>query len=73
MKDVLIHLPPSAEPQPITLQTGLGDSTVEAQFYPYDHLPGGVLVWPQPASGTKGITLVRDGKVTTLSRASGSW
>ena len=68
-----IHTPPSAEPQPITLQSDLGDSVVEAQLYPYDHLPGGVLVWPQPLAATKSITLTRAGKVTTLSRAAGSW
>ena len=72
MKDVLIHTPPSAEPQSLTVQSDLGDSPVEAQFYPYDHLPGGVLVWPQPVAATKAITLTRGGKVTTLARPAGS-
>jgi hypothetical protein len=73
MKDVLIHTPPSAEPQSITVHSDLGDTAVEAQLYPYDHLPGGVLVWPQPVAATKSITLTRAGKVTTLSRAAMAW
>ena len=69
MKDILIHTPPMAQPQAITVQSALGDSVVEAQLYPYDHLPGGVLVWPTPLAATKAITMQRAGKVTTLSRA----
>lgn len=69
IKDILIHTPPMAQSQSITVQSDLGDSVVEAQLYPYDHLPGGVLVWPQPLAATKAITMQRAGKVTTLSRA----
>ena len=53
--------------------TALGDEVVDAQLYPYDHLPGGVLVWPQPKSATRAITVQRAGKSTTLSRAAASW
>jgi peptidase M66-like protein len=73
MTDTLIHTPPSGQPQTITVQSDLGDTAVDAQLYPYDHLPGGVLVWPQPLGATKAITLQRDGKVTTLSRAAAAW
>ena len=73
MTDTLIHTPPMGQPQTITVQSDLGDSAVEAQLYPYDHLPGGVLVWPQPLGATKAITMQRAGKVTTLSRASAAW
>jgi hypothetical protein len=73
MSDARIHAPPMAEPLAITVQTALGSESVEAQLYPYDHLPGGVLVWPQPKSATKAITVARAGKTTTLSRAAASW
>ena len=73
MSDAQLHAPPMAEPLAITVQTALGEEVVDAQLYPYDHLPGGVLVWPQPKSATKAITVERAGKSTTLSRASASW
>jgi predicted small secreted protein len=73
MSDARIHAPPMAEPLTITVQTALGSESVDAQLYPYDHLPGGVLVWPQPKSATKAITVHRAGKSTTLSRAAASW
>ena len=73
MSDARIHAPPMAEPLTITVQTTLGDEVVDAQLYPYDHLPGGVLVWPQPKSATRAITVQRAGKSTTLSRAAASW
>ena len=73
MSDARIHAPPMAEPLAITVQTALGSESVDAQLYPYDHLPGGVLVWPQPKSATKAITVQRAGKTTTLSRAAASW
>jgi hypothetical protein len=73
MSDTLIHTPPSGEPLTITVQSDLGDEALEAQLYPYDHLPGGVLVWPQPLGATKAITVQRAGKVTTLSRSAASW
>jgi hypothetical protein len=73
MSDAQLHAPPLAEPLTITVQTALGNEVVDAQLYPYDHLPGGVLVWPQPKSATKAITVQRAGKSTTLSRAAASW
>jgi hypothetical protein len=73
MSDARLHAPPMAEPLTITVQTALGDEVVDAQLYPYDHLPGGVLVWPQPKSATRAITVQRAGKSTTLSRAAASW
>jgi hypothetical protein len=73
MPDARIHAPPLAEALTITVQTSLGNEAVEAQLYPYDHLPGGVLVWPQPKSATKSITVQRAGKTATLSRAAASW
>lgn len=73
MPDTLIHTPPMGEPLTITVQSALGDEAVTAQLYPYDHLPGGVLVWPQPNRATTGITVHRAGRVTKLSRAAASW
>jgi len=73
LPDTLIHTPPQGEPLTITVQTALGSEAVTAQLYPYDHLPGGVLVWPQPTSATTGITVHHAGKVTKLSRAAASW
>ncbi len=73
LPDTLIHTPPMGEPLTITVQSALGDEAVTAQLYPYDHLPGGVLVWPRPSTVTTGITVPHAGKVTKLSRAAASW
>ncbi len=54
----------------------ISDFTYKALFdriKSYDHLPGGVLVWPQPNRATTGITVHRAGRVTKLSRAAASW
>jgi len=43
---VTLHRPPSAEPRALRLRSsGTKSKTVTAQYYAFDHLPGGVLLW----------------------------
>jgi predicted small secreted protein len=66
MREITLHEPPMAEEKAITVQSASGPESVQAQFYPYDHLPGGVLVWPQGQAPAAGIQMMHDGVVKTL-------
>ncbi len=63
-----LHTPPEGEPQTITVQSPSGSSSVVAQFHAYDHLPGGVLVWPQAGAPSTAITVQYEGKTLSLTR-----
>ncbi len=63
-----IHEPPMGEPTLATIATAVGSAAVEAQYFPYDHLPGGVLVWPRGAALTTGIAISLRGKLLAASR-----
>jgi hypothetical protein len=62
-----MHTPPLSSPTSITLTTAGGTSTTIAHFIGYDHLPGGVLVWPAPTQATKSLSTILDGKALSLS------
>ena len=52
-KPIDLHLPPSGKPASVTLEDGGRHEVVAGRFYPYSHLPGGVLLFPkQPRSVT---------------------
>lgn len=63
-----MHLPPMADATPITFNAPEGDEAGVAQYYPYDHLPGGVLVWPQAKPSVTKIQIQLAGKLLQLSR-----
>jgi hypothetical protein len=64
---VAMELPPEGEATAVTVSTAAGSTAVNGQFFPYDHLPGGVLLWPAGASATTSIEASIDGKKVTLS------
>lgn len=41
---------------------------VTGHYFPYDHLPGGVILWPQGKEAIAAISVKVGGKVETLSR-----
>jgi hypothetical protein len=63
-----LHTPPLSNPTPITVSTSAGSEDATAHFIPYDHLPGGVVVWPQPAHATTAVSLTIEGEPITLTR-----
>jgi hypothetical protein len=52
----------------VTLSSAGGTTTTTAHFVAYDHLPGGVLVWPAPPSATTAMAMTLDGKAMSLTR-----
>jgi hypothetical protein len=44
---ITLHMPPQGEPQTLTANTAAGMVELTGHFYPYSHIPGGVLVFPQ--------------------------
>ncbi|MBK8258285.1 MAG: hypothetical protein IPK82_37155 [Polyangiaceae bacterium] len=64
---IKLETPPFGEPVDVAVESDVGGSTVTAQYYPYDHLPGGVLVWPRAGGPTKMLTAELFGKVNILS------
>ena len=68
LSPVHMERPPMGQPTPVTEQRAGSATTVEGQFFPYDHLPGGVLLWPKANAPIKGIKVILDGKPASLSR-----
>lgn len=64
---VQMELPPQGEPVEIDVEAGGGSYVVDGHYYPYDHLPGGVFVWPQADGPSSAVSLEWQGAVTTLS------
>ena len=62
-----IHRPPFGEPKNVVLQAeGGGTETVTGQYFPYDHLPGGVLMWKKPAYFAPAVSIDLGGKIATI-------
>lgn len=50
--------PPSGhETKTVVLETGKGQVTVTGQWYPYDHIEGGIIVWPASSEPVKSVEL----------------
>ncbi|MCK6587716.1 MAG: M66 family metalloprotease [Polyangiaceae bacterium] len=63
------ELPPVGfEEKSVELATEGGTQTVTGQWFPYDHIDGGILVWPATESPVKALKVTVDGKVKTLVR-----
>ena len=61
------ELPPVGfETKSVEVATAGGTETVTGQWFPYDHLDGGVLVWPATESPVKALQFIVDGKLKTL-------
>jgi hypothetical protein len=67
LSPVSLARPPEGEPLSITVLRAGGARTVGAHFYPYDHLPGGVVLWQRGAESITGIQVTRGGKTGSLS------
>lgn len=52
-----IHRPPLGKPVEVKATRGRAVESVSATFHPYDHLPGGLLVWPAGTTPSKSITV----------------
>jgi hypothetical protein len=63
-----LHTPPLSSPTQVSLSSAAGTTTTIAHYVAYDHLPGGVLVWPAPAAATTAMALNLDGKALSLTR-----
>jgi len=70
---VTLHTPPQGETVAVQVTTGGGPKTVTGHYYPYDHLPGGVLYVMQPVQLTQTQALQQavfsvEGQTFALSR-----
>jgi hypothetical protein len=63
------ELPPVGfETKSVSVVTEKGTETITGQWYPYDHVDGGILVWPATESPAKTIKVNVGGKLKTLVR-----
>ena len=61
-----LHTPPLSHPTPVTLSSAGGTVTAIGHYLPYDHLPGGVIVWPAPQQATTVVSMTLDGNAMSL-------
>jgi hypothetical protein len=61
-----MELPPQGEPVELDVEADGGSYAVAGHYYPYDHLPGGVFVWPQASGPSAAITVQWKGSFKTL-------
>jgi hypothetical protein len=61
-----MELPPQGEPADLDVETSGGSYAVSGHYFPYDHLPGGVFVWPQAGAPSTSITVEWKGAYRTL-------
>jgi hypothetical protein len=58
----LLHTPPMSEEVSITVQSASGPEQLTGQLYRYDHLEGGVLLWPRSVRLASTLDLELEGK-----------
>ncbi|MBK8251948.1 MAG: hypothetical protein IPK82_04695 [Polyangiaceae bacterium] len=63
-----LEMPPEANPMVVQIKTDDEDQQAEAHFYPYDHLPGGVILWPQAKKPSMSVAFEWNGQVKTFVR-----
>jgi len=68
LPSLTLRTPPDAEAKEVVLETAAGEETREGQFYPFDHLDGGVLFFPAPEHDYKAIRFALAGKSLRLKR-----
>ncbi len=66
LSPVTMEMPPQGEAVDIDVEVGADLRTVSAHYYPYDHLPGGVFVWPQAGAPSLAVTVPWNGAWKTL-------
>lgn len=67
LSPVSLARPPRGEPLSVEVLHPGGARVAAGHFYPYDHLPGGVILWPRGKEPVTAIQVTRDGKTGTLS------
>lgn len=66
---IKMQYPPQAPEQvDLSVQTAAGAKTVKGHFYRYDHLPGGMLLWPQAGGPASAVAFTLDGAQKSASR-----
>lgn len=65
---VAMEAPPRGEPTSITVIRKAATSVAEGHFIPYDHIAGGVLLWPKESAPINAIQVTRGGVTKSLAR-----
>jgi hypothetical protein len=66
---ITLELPPVGfETKSVTVQTKTGTQTIVGEWYPYDHISGGALIWPATESPATTIKVTIKGKDHILQR-----
>lgn len=61
LESIQLHHPPGGEPTQIQVETAAGPQAVTGVLRRYDHLPGGVLLWPRTQAAVNAVTVHLDG------------
>jgi hypothetical protein len=65
---VTMERPPLGEPMTVTELRAGAAGPVQGQFFPYDHVAGGVLLWPRASDPITGIALTVQNQVRSYRR-----
>ena len=68
MPSFKMEMPPQSTPIDLTVTTDAGPQVVTGHFYEYDHLPGGVILWPQAGGPSSMVSLDLNGVKMSLSK-----
>jgi len=68
LEPVFMRTPPMAEPAKVVVRTASGDVTLEAAYYPYTHLEGGVVLFPQGEVRAPIVSIEAEGHLTRVLR-----
>ena len=62
---VKLHRPPMADATPVELESPSGTEIVQGQLYRYDHLDGGVVLWPRSSAAFASAKIQLAGQLIT--------
>src|SRR5262249_31645597 len=65
---VKMHTPPMGATRELLVKDATGTTKIAAHYYNYDHIDGGVLVWPVANGPIQSIALELGGRTMTLTR-----
>lgn len=68
MDPIQLHTPPRGEAKPVVVNAGGKRTTVDGAFFAYDHLAGGVLLWPRSERGAHTVEVELAGAKHVLQR-----
>jgi len=64
---IQLQTPPEGQSTTVTVQSAGGAQAVTGQFFPYDHIAGGELLWPQGSAPAASVQVSLGGQVRSLS------